>query len=54
VLQKFLNNFEAAKQQALEMGTKAGEMALDVAASIHTKATRLALVLNIKVSEHSS
>lgn len=45
-----MNNFDIAKQQALEIGAKAGELALDAAQSLHTKATRLALAITVNVS----
>jgi len=49
-LQAFVNNFDLEKKQALEMGSKAGEFALDAAQSMHSKAYRLALAITINVS----
>lgn len=43
-----------AKQQALELGSVAGDKALEAAQNLHSNATRLALAVNIKVSTHQS
>ena len=49
LFQKFVDNFDVAKQQAMEMGSKAGELALDAAQNLHSKATRVALAITVNV-----